>query len=333
MELSILDQVPIAEGADSSRALKNAVELAQVAEKMGYKRIWFSEHHGALNLASSAPEIVVAHIAAKTDTIKVGTGGVMMMHYSPLKIAETFKTLEALYPGRIDMGLGRAPGGDRYAVYALSQGKAPNLSNLYDKLAIIQDLLLDKQPQYEVYQHTAAMPIVASVPEMWLLGSNGDSALQAANKGLGYSFAQFFGGEMNKEAFEIYNANFRPSPFMPEKKLSVCFYAMVCETEEEAEYYALPYLISKMNAMRGQRMEKMMSPEEASQYPLSELDRIFLHKVQEGLLIGTPDVVAAQLHDYGQRYQIDEAMIMTFAEPQQVRQRSYQLLAEAFGKR
>lgn len=330
MDLSILDQVPVSTSGSARESLENAVSLAQLAEELGYRRIWFSEHHGATNLASSAPEIIVAHVASKTNTIHVGTGGIMMMHYSPLKIVETFKTLEVLHPGRIDLGVGRAPGGDRNAIFALSQGKAPNLTSLYDKIDVMQDLLLDKQPQYEVYQHTPATPESETVPAMWLLGSSGDSAMQAATKGMGYSYAQFFSGKLNPEAFEIYNVNFKPSPFMEKKKLSVAFYAMVCETKEEAEYYSLPYLISRMNLMRGLPMGKMLTPEEAANQSFSEMDRLFLKKVREGLLIGTPESVATELREYGERYQIDEAMIVTFADPQEVRQQSYRYLAQEF---
>lgn len=330
MDLSILDQVPVSIAGSARESLENAVSLAQLAEELGYRRIWFSEHHGANNLASSAPEIIVAHVAAKTKTIHVGTGGIMMMHYSPLKIAETFLTLEVLHPGRIDLGLGRAPGGDRNAIFSLSQGKAPNLNNLYDKVEVIQDLLLGEQPQYEVYQHTPATPESETVPAMWLLGSSGDSAMQAATKGMGYSYAQFFSGKLNPEAFEIYNTRFKPSRFMQQKKLSVAFYAMVCETKEEADYYSLPYLISRMNLMRGQPMGKMLTPEEAANRAFSEMDRLYLEKTREGLLIGTPQSVAAELRAYGEKYQIDEAMIVTFADPQEVRQKSYRLLAAEF---
>lgn len=330
MDLSILDQVPVSIAGSARESLENAVSLAQLAEELGYRRIWFSEHHGAKNLASSAPEIIVAHVAAKTKSIHVGTGGIMMMHYSPLKIAETFITLEVLHPGRIDLGLGRAPGGDRNAIFALSQGKAPNLNNLYDKVEVIQDLLLDEQPQYEVYQHTPATPESDTVPAMWLLGSSGDSAMQAASKGMGYSYAQFFSGKLNPEAFEIYNTRFKPSRFMQQKKLSVAFYAMVCETKEEADYYSLPYLISRMNLMRGQPMGKMLTPEEAANHAFSEMDRLYLEKVREGLLIGTPQSVGAELRAYGEKYQIDEAMIVTFADPQEIRQKSYRLLAAEF---
>lgn len=331
MELSILDQVPISTVSNSREALGNAVSLAQAAESYGYSRIWFSEHHGAPNLASSAPEIVTAHVAAKTNTINVGTGGIMMMHYSPLKIAEIFNTLETFHPGRIDLGLGRAPGGDRNAIFALSQGKAPSLNNLYDKIEIIQDLLLGKQPQYEIYQQTLATPQTETIPSMWLLGSSGDSAMEAAKRGMGYAYAQFFSGKMSLEAFQNYNNHFIPSPFMPEKKLLVTFYAMVCDTQEEADFYTLPYLISKMSLMRGQPMRRMLTPEEAAVYTLSEVDRIIIEKLKEGLLCGTANKVATELREYAQKYQIDEAMIVTFADPQAVRLNSYRLLAAEFG--
>ena len=134
MDLSILDQIPIFKNESAKQALDNAVSLAQQGEKYGYKRVWYAEHHGGESLASSAPEIVIGQVAAKTNHINVGSGGIMMMHYSPLKIAEVFKTLAAFYPGRIDLGLGRAPGGDRHAIFALSEGRAPQLDNLYNKI-------------------------------------------------------------------------------------------------------------------------------------------------------------------------------------------------------
>lgn len=330
MDLSILDQIPISTQGNSKTALENTVKLAQMGEKLGYKRIWYSEHHGAPNLASSAPEIVIAHVASQTKTIRIGAGGIMLMHYSPLKVAEVFKTLEAFYPNRIDLGIGRAPGGDRHAIMALAQGKLPSATNIYDKVDIVRALLLDQQPQYELYQKTLATPEIETVPSVWLLGSSGESAREAAQKGMGYSYAQFFSGKMNPEAFNYYNKNFKPSPFMPEKKLSVAFYVMACETTEEADYYALPYLIAMMNLLRGQRMNKFLTAEEATEYPLTELDRVLIEKVKDALLIGTPKLIAEKLRRYAEAYQIDEAMIMTFADPQEIRHESYRLIAKEF---
>lgn len=332
MEISILDQIPLTGGATGSEALANAVDLAQHGEKLGYQRIWFAEHHGADNLASAAPEIVIGQVAAKTEKIRVGSGGTMMMHYSPLKIAEVFKTLEAFHPNRIDLGLGRAPGGDRNSIFALSQGKAPQLDSLYEKIETIKDLIDDKIPQNELYQYTPAVPSIETRPEMWLLGSSGDSALEAAKKGMGYSFAQFFSGNMNKEALEIYRSRFEPSVFMPEKKISVAFYALACDTEEEARYYELPYAIAKMHLARGRRMPQFMTPEQAAEYPLNEMDKAVLEKVREGHLVGTPQQIHEKLQAYQAEYDFDEAMIITITHPHSVRLRSYELIANEIRK-
>ena len=328
MKLSILDQVPVISGSNARQALDDAVLLAQHAEKLGYERIWFSEHHGGESLASSAPEIIVAQVAAKTEKIRVGTGGIMMMHYSPLKIAEVFKTLEAFHPGRIDLGLGRAPGGDRNAIFALSQGKLPLLDDMYEKAEIIQDLLIDKVPSQDLYAVTKAVPTLEEVPAMWLLGSSGDSALKAAQMGMGYSYAQFFSGQMNKEAFEMYNHHFKASEFMPEKHISVAFYALACPTEEEAHYYALPYMIFQMKLARGQRLGKFLTPQEAAEYPLSELEKMMIEKIQQGHLIGTPQQIHQRLKAYQDEFHFDEAMLVTITHPQEIRLQSYELLAK-----
>lgn len=328
MDLSILDQIPLMGQETASDALENAVILAQQGEKYGYKRIWFAEHHGSESLASAAPEIVIGQVAARTKQIKVGSGGIMMMHYSPLKIAEVFKTLEAFYPGRIDLGLGRAPGGDRNAIFALSEGKVPQLDTLYDKIDTIQSFLKNELPTNELYRYTPAAPFIETRPSNWLLGSSGDSALQAATKGMGYSYAQFFSGQMNPDAFEIYNSRFVPSEFMPEKKLSVAFYALACESEEEARYYELPYAIFKMQLARGKRLGKFLTAEEAANYPLTEIDQAVIEKVREGHIVGTPKFVAEKLNSYKENYGFDEAMIITITDPQEVRLESYRLIAE-----
>lgn len=187
MRLSVLDQAPITVGNTAAGALRKAEELAILADKLGYYRMWMAEHHGTGTIASSAPEVIAAHLAAKTNNIRIGTGGVMMMHYSPLKLAEVFKTLSAFSPGRIDFGVGRAPGGDNYAMYALSEGRQPMLNNMYEKLATTLQLLNDEVPEDSIYNRTIATPSNIVLPEAWLLGSTGNSAIQAGRHGVGYS--------------------------------------------------------------------------------------------------------------------------------------------------
>lgn len=176
MKLSILDQVPISKGMTSTEALANAVKLAQLGDEQGYERIWFAEHHNTTSLASSAPEVTAAYIAAKTERIRVGTGGIMMMHYSPFKVAEVFKTLAALAPGRIDFGAGRAPGGDMPAMTALASGRRPDLTEQYDKLEVILRLMNEQRTGEAVYDNVVAVPFKVQLPQSWLLGSSGQSA-------------------------------------------------------------------------------------------------------------------------------------------------------------
>lgn len=333
MELSILDQVPVFTNETAKQALEHAVDLAQHAERWGYERIWYSEHHGGTSLASSAPEIIAVQVAACTEHIRVGTGGVMMMHYSPLKLAEVFRTMENFAPGRIDAGFGRAPGGDRNSILALSQGRAPHFDNLYGKLKTIKDLLEGELPDEELYQYTLPIPEMETIPQMWLLGSSGDSALQAGRMGLGYSFAQFFSGQMKKDVFEVYKHSFEPSVFMPEPKLSVAFFAVVAETEEEARYLELPYAINKMQLIRGRRLTPYLTPEEAAAMPFDEMERLTLAKISESHLVGTAGQVMDQLESFQKEYGFDEAMIVTIASPHEKRLNSYRLLAEEHEQR
>ena len=251
MKLSVLDQAPITSGNTAIEALNKAEELAVLADELGYTRFWMAEHHGTNGYASSAPEITIARLAAKTKNIRIGTGGIMMMHYSPLKMAEVFKTLSAFSPGRIDFGVGRAPGGDRNAMYALSEGRQPLLDNMYGKLDTTLKLINDEIPNDRLYSQTIATPSGVTLPEAWLLGSSGNSALEAARMGVGYSFAQFFMGGMTKEILDQYKDNFIPSSFMKRPEISVAYLVTVAETKEEAEFEALPQDIARLWLMQG----------------------------------------------------------------------------------
>ncbi|MCC5894178.1 MAG: LLM class flavin-dependent oxidoreductase [Alkalibacterium sp.] len=328
MRLSVLDQAPITSGHTPQGALEKAVELAEVAEKLGYYRMWMAEHHGSNAFASSAPEIVLAYLAAKTSTIRLGTGGTMMMHYSPLKMAEVFKTLSALAPGRIDYGVGRAPGGDQRAIYALSQGNDPNFDHLYDNLDVTLELLKDKIPDNALYRYTIASPEKISLPEAWLLGSSGNSAIQAGKMGLGYSFAQFFMlGAMRKELFDLYRDNFVPSTFMDKPDISVAYLVTVAETTEEAEFQAKPQDIARIRLSQG-RMDPLMTPEEARDHPLTDDEKQAIQTNREIHLVGTAKEVADKLRHDQDVYGFDEAMICSIAHTQAQRLQTYELLAK-----
>ena len=326
MRLSILDQAPITSGNTAPGALKNAEELAILADELGYHRMWMAEHHGTKAFASSAPEVTAAHLAAKTKKIRIGTGGVMMMHYSPLKLAEVYKTLSALSPGRIDFGVGRAAGGDNHSIYALSEGRQPMVNDMYEKFETALQLINDEVPENNLYNKTIATPSQVVLPEAWLLGSSGNSAVQAGRMGVGYSFAQFFNGGMTKEILDAYKNNFEPSVFLEKPEINVSYMVTVAETKEEAEFEAVPQDISRLLLRRG-HLGQALTPEAAQNYPLTEMDRMTIKENRSIHLVGTAKEVALRLQEEQETYGFDEAMICSIPHSQEKRLNVYRLLA------
>lgn len=327
MKLSILDQIPVPNGLTPQQALHNSVALAKMADDIGYERFWLAEHHSTRTLASSAPEITASFIAAQTNRIHVGTGGIMMMHYSALKIAEQFNTLSALAPGRIDLGLGRAPGGDYAATFALAQGKRPYVDEQYQKLEAIQHLMAGEKSEDQAYSQVIATPFKVAPASMWLLGSTGQSAAKAADYGVGYSFAQFFSGQATQEIFQIYRDRFIPTMFMEKPQIIVSYAATVAPTEEEAEFRALPIDISRLWLMRGE-MQPALTSEQAQEYPLSEMDKMQIEHNRKLHLVGTKEQVAEKLLQDQETYGFDEVMINSNQSSFEHRLESYQLLAQ-----
>src|SRR5690625_1804688 len=327
LKLSILDQAPVTSGNKAVAALKKAEELAILGDELGYHRMWMAEHHNTRDFASSAPEITAAHIAAKTKQIRIGTGGVMMMHYSPLKLAEVFKTLSAFSPGRIDFGVGRAPGGDHDSIYALSEGRQPMVHNMYDKFDTALQLINDERATDELYKRTLATPSEVELPEAWMLGSTGNSAMESAVRGVGYSFAQFFNGELSDEIVNIYRSNFKPSIFMEKPNMKVSFMVTTAETKEEAEYEAKPQDIWHLLFMQG-RIGPLLTPEEAKDFPLSEMDKMTIKENRKIHLVGDAKEVATMLQEEQAKYQFDEAMIVSIPHSQKKRLNVYRLLAK-----
>ncbi|WHY86708.1 LLM class flavin-dependent oxidoreductase [Neobacillus novalis] len=326
MNLGILDQAPITKGNKAADALKKAEELAILGDELGYHRMWMAEHHGTNDFASSAPEVTAAHLAAKTRNIRIGTGGVMMMHYSPLKLAEVFKTLSAFSPGRIDFGVGRAPGGDQRSIYALSEGRQPLLHNMYEKFDTALQLINDEVPEDGLYNQTIATPSQVDLPEAWLLGSTGNSAIQAGIRGVGYSFAQFFNGELSKPILDAYKKNFKPSAFMEKPKINVSYMVTTAETKEEAEFEAKPQDIWRLLFMRG-RITPLLTPEEARDYQLTEMDRMTIKENRNIHLVGDAKDIATLLQKEQEQYGFDEAMIVSIPHSQEKRLDVYRLIA------
>src|SRR5699024_4758865 len=297
--------------------------------ELGYERMWMAEHHNGKTFASSAPEITAAYLAAQTKNIRVGTGGVMMMHYSPLKMAETFNTLSALAPGRIDFGVGRAQGRDTYSVYALSQEQQPDVYHLYEKMETTLQLIEGEKPADRLYSQTIAAPHEIVLPEAWMLGSSGSSAIQAGKLGVGYSFAQFFNGQLSEEIIEAYKKEFVPSNFMEKPEVMVSYMVTVAETKEEAEYEARPQDLARLFLQSG-KPPFTLTPEEAKDYPISSIDQIKIdNNRRAGLhLVGTAEEVADKLQAEQAKYGFDEAMICSIPHTQASRLKVYRLLAE-----
>ncbi|WP_416897600.1 MAG: LLM class flavin-dependent oxidoreductase [Minwuia sp.] len=331
MRLSVLDQSPIRSGATPADAIAESIELARACDRLGYHRYWLAEHHASGGLAGAAPEILIGHIAQATQNIRVGSGGVMLSHYSALKVAETFRMLETLHPGRIDLGVGRAPGSDQKTMQALRAGPGSASIDYYprqvlDTIGFMENRLEDDHP----FRGIIAQPAGETVPEVWMLGSSMDSAAYAAHFGLPFSFAHFItprGGDMVAEA---YRQRFRPSERYPEPRLSVGVFALAADTEEKAEYLVKSRNLWLVRLMKGE-LGPFPTPEEADAYTYGPHDLEMLEANRGRSIAGTPDKVARQLSELRDTYQADELVVVTISHDFEARVRSYELLAREFG--
>ncbi|WP_248924695.1 LLM class flavin-dependent oxidoreductase [Paenibacillus hamazuiensis] len=330
IRLSVLDQSHISEGRTARDALSETTRLAQEAENSGYTRFWVSEHHAFKALAHSSPEVLIAHLAAHTSHIRLGSGGVMLPHYSAYKVAENFRLLEALHPGRIDVGFGRAPGGLPLSTRALQEGKYSDIDNYPEQVTDVMAYLHDALPEDHPYARLKASPMIATAPPVWLLGSSNESARIAARLGVSYGFAQFFGVTGGDEAFRLYREAFRPSPYQ-EKPMSLAAVLVICaETDEEANRLAASSDLFFLRLERGLEQDSLPSVETAYDYPYTELDMDIIRRGRQRRFVGSPETVKEQLLALSERFRTDELMVVTPVHDFAARIRSYQLLAEAF---
>lgn len=325
--LSILDLIPVGVGVSASEALASTLELARFADGAGFVRFWLAEHHNARGLASSAPEIVIALVARETTRLRVGSGGIMLPNHSTLKVAETFKTLEALFPGRIDLGLGRAPGTDQLTAYALRRSMERMQADDFPEQVAELEAYGGERPFAEdsPFQRVIAIPEGVKLPPLWLLSSSGFGARMAARLGRGFAFAHHFSPAAAGASMRAYREEFRPSQHLA-KPHAILAVSVVCgETEERAE--ALARCVDLM-WLRFHRNERQPLPtlEEASAYRFTREEQHQVRASREMLTVGTPDVVRAKLDALAREFQADELMVTTnlggFAE----RKRSYELL-------
>src|SRR5262245_48190450 len=329
--LAVLDLSPVAAGSSGAVSLRNSLDLARLADRLGYARYWVAEHHNLPSIASSAPDIMIGQIAAATERIRVGSGGVMLPNHAPLMVAERFKVLEALFPGRIDLGLGRAPGTDPITSYALRRRQDAG----DDFLERLQELLLFENnafPEGHPFRSVRAMPQDVALPPIWLLGSSGYSAQLAAMIGAGFSFAHHFADHDAVAAMLSYRENFKPSATR-ERPYAILACAAVCaDSEAEAERLASTIDLNFVRRSRGEYLP-LESPQEATAYPYSPAERGLIARNRGRLLVGTTATVLERLSQLIAATKADEVMITTMIYDHSARRHSYQLLAGAFGLR
>ncbi len=324
-------------GGTAADALRESVRLAQIVERLGYRRYWVAEHHNSGGFAGTAPEILIGQIAANTSAIRVGSGGVMLSHYSALKVAEAFRVLSSFYPGRIDLGVGRAPGSDPLTAVALAHPRRPTDPRTFprqvvDLLAFLAGELEEGHPFAQV--HSQPGPPPEDVPEVWLLGSSDYSAQLAGMLGLPFAFADFFGmaGDLGPMVTDLYRGEFQASRYLSAPKVCVGVQVMCAETEERARYIASSRNLSKLNSLRGVRRE-LLPPEEASAYRFSPSERELLEANTLGYVEGDPQQVREGLLAVAQRYGTTDLAFVTNCYSFEDRVRSYQLAAQVMGIR
>jgi luciferase family oxidoreductase group 1 len=331
MRLSVLDQSPIAEGSTGAEALHNTLDLAQLSDRLGYHRYWVAEHHGGPMLAGPSPEALIGPIAAATTGLRVGSGGVMLPHYSPLKVAETFSLLAALYPGRIDLGLGRAAGTDPLTTFALQRDRRQaSPDDFPQQLAELLGYLENDLPADHPFARLAAtLPGLPERPVPWLLGSSLQSAIWAAELGLPYAFADFINPE-GAEIARVYRERFQPARDLPAPRTAVAAWALCAPTQDEAEHLAASSRMTLRLLRRGELIP-VPPPERALEF-LAREGRPG-HGMMPGrrAIIGTPERVRAGLEELAGQYGAEEVIVVTITYAHEARRRSYELLAEACG--
>lgn len=333
IKLSALDQSPIPEGSTASEALAHTARLAQELEKLRYQRFWVSEHHFTYTLAGTSPEVLISHLGAKTEKIRIGSGGVMLPHYSAYKVAENFRLLEALYPNRIDLGVGRAPGGMPIASRALQEGKISGVDQYPEQLDDLIAYIHDALPENHPFAGLQATPIIPTVPELWLLGSSGESAKLAAQRGAAFAFAHFINGQgTGTEAMQWYQRYFKPSIVGDQPKSMVAIFVVCAETEEEANKVASSLDLSILLIEKGaSNRTGVPSVESALAYPYSEYDRYRIEENRNRMIVGNPEQVKQKILQMSKEYNTDEFMLVSIIHDFEAKLKSYQLVAKAFG--
>ena len=333
LKLSVVDQSPVSAGSTPADALHNTIDLARLTERLGYTRYWIAEHHAMQALASPAPEVLIARVAAETSSIRIGSGGVLLPHYSPLKVAETFRMLHALYPGRIDLGVGRAPGGSPLETYALRRDRIERTAadDFPAQLTELLNFLHGSFPDNHPFRRITVSPEMPGSPEVWLLGSSPWSAAAAAFFGLPYAFAHFIDPQPTRMAVEQYRFQFKSSRYLSAPRAIVALGVLSAETDEEAQRLLMSARLFRRRIRQGllgpiptieEAIGELGPPTPRPNSDDSEWPRYFA---------GAPEQVRDQLAKMATALQLEEIMVVTIVHDHQARRRSYELLAQAFG--
>ena len=331
MRLSVLDQIPITAGGDGAQAIRETLALAELADRLGYERYWLAEHHNTTALACPSPEVMIPQVAARTQRIRVGSGGVMLSHYSPLKVAESFHVIEAMHPGRIDLGVGRAPGSDGRTARALAHGPgALGIEHYPEQLMDLYGYLAGDLPAEHPFRGVRATPEVGGMPELWLLGSSTVSGTYAAELGWAFSFAHFISPEGGEAVIREYRERFRPSPALAQPRANMGVSVTCAETEEEARALSWSRWCWRIMSNRGLG-GGIPSVATARAFPYSERELAYIEHMQGLSIHGSPAQCVAKLEELSATYDVDEFVVLTITYDPAARRRSYELLAEAAG--
>jgi luciferase family oxidoreductase group 1 len=328
MRLSVLDQSPIISGHEARRAIEETIQLARRADELGYYRYWLAEHHAIAALADPCPELLVARLGAETRRIRVGTGGVLLPYYSAFRLAESFRMLEALYPGRIDLGIGRAPGGDTRTAQAVAGGGFPDASHFPEQIWQLVAHLDGTLPADHPFKPVRVQPEVATAPEVWLLGSSDYSGALAAQLGLPFSFAHFINPHGGDAVTRAYRQSFRAGREKAPRAM-VCTFLICAETDAEAERLAAPIDLRRLH-MALNLDTPIPTDAEAAQHRYGVDERRYVMGQRARAIIGSPATCRAALEEMARRYEADEVMVLTITGAYETRRRSYELLMRAF---